>query len=38
MPWKNLKGSKLPEVLSNPQKKRVYDESGEAGLKRKNFN
>ena len=26
------------EVLSNPQKKRVYDQSGEEGLKKKNFN
>ena len=26
------------EVLSDPQKKRVYDESGEEGLKKKNFN
>ena len=26
------------EVLSHPQKKRIYDLSGEEGLKRKNFN
>ena len=26
------------EVLSDPQKKRVYDQSGEDGLKKKNFN
>ena len=26
------------EVLGNPQKKRVYDQSGEEGLKKKNFN
>ena len=26
------------EVLSDPQKKRVYDQSGEEGLKKKNFN
>ena len=26
------------EVLSNPQKKRVYDQLGEEGLKKKNFN
>ena len=26
------------EVLGDPQKKRVYDESGEEGLKKKNFN
>ena len=26
------------EVLGDPQKKRVYDQSGEEGLKKKNFN
>ena len=26
------------EVLGDPQKKRVYDQSGEEGLKRMNFN
>ena len=26
------------EVLGNPQKKRVYDQSEEEGLKKKNFN